>query len=121
MALELNNTAQSKKSAAEANDIISGADGMKLLKAGETFVGTILAVVINSIGTLTEVLAADTLNTDITAGGATAEGYLNIDGEDLSPGAFIPAGKYSKGANFTSVTTGTATALVYYKMTIART
>jgi hypothetical protein len=120
MALELGNSSLGHKSDAEALDIISGADDVKILKASETFVGTIIAIVINTAGTLTEVLAADTLGTDILAGGALAEGYLNADGVDLSAGVFIKPGKYSKGANYTSVTTGTATALVYYKYSIDR-
>jgi len=118
MALEIVNKSIAKKSETESLDLISGSDDFKLLKAGETFVGNIVAVVINTGGTITQVLANDTLGTDIVAGGATAEGYLNIDGVDLSVGSFLKAGKYSKGANWTSVTTGTATAYVYYKYSI---
>jgi hypothetical protein len=117
MALELVNNSLARKSESEALDLISGADDVKLIKAGETFVGTILGIVVNGTGTITQVLAADTLGTDIVAGGASAQGYLNIDGVDLAVGSFIKAGKYSKGANWTSVTAGTASVYAYYKYT----
>jgi hypothetical protein len=117
MALELNNKSLAKKSESEALDVISGSDDNRLIKPGTTFAGTIVALVVQTAGTITNVLAADTDDTDIVGAGAGAEGYLNIDGEDLPVGAFLNAGKYSKGANYTSVTTGTASVMAYYKYT----
>ena len=115
MALELSNTSLARKSEAEALDIISGADDQQVVKAGETFTGTILAFVVANAGTVGEVLVADTSNTDIVGSGA--EGYLNISGLSLPSGAFFKAGKYSKGANWVSITAGTADIIAYYKYT----
>jgi hypothetical protein len=119
MALELNNKSLARKAEAEALDIIAGADDSIHVKAGDTFVGTILAIVIDTPGTITQILAGDSSSTDITAGGLV-EGYKNINGETLGAGKFITAGKYLGGANLKSVTTGTATATVYYKYTLDR-
>lgn len=118
MALELNNTQPSKKSETEAADIIAGADDQRLIQAGETFAANIVAFVVNGKGTVTNVLANDTSSTDVVGAGAGAEGYLNISGVDLEPGAFFAAGKYSKGDTFTSITTGTASVIAYYKYTL---
>lgn len=117
MALELANTSLGRKAEAEALDLISGADDNKLIKAGETFVGTIMGFVVQTTGTVEVVLAADASSTDIVGGGATAEGFLNIAGVDLTVGAFYKAGKYSKGSNWKSITAGTASIIVYYKYT----
>lgn len=115
MALELASGSLAVKSTPESLDLISGADDNKLIQAGETFVGTIMGFVVQDAGTITEVLAADTDGTDIV--GAGGQGYLNITGTDLVSGAFFAAGKYSGGANYTSLTTGTASVIVYYKYT----
>ena len=120
MALELANTSLGKKATEEALEIMAGADDQKLLKAGEDFTGTILAFVINTAGTVAAVLAEDTSNTDIVGAGAGAEGYLNISGVDLAVGSFFAAGKYSKGANWNNVESGTAEIIVYYKYSIDR-
>lgn len=120
MPLELANTSLGKKSESEALDIMSGADDQKLIKAGETFAANIVAFVVNGTGTVANVLANDSTNTDIVAGGSANEGFLNIDGVDLAVGAFFQAGKYSKGANYSSITTGTASVIAYYKYEIDR-
>jgi hypothetical protein len=120
MPLTLANKSLGKKAESEALDIISGSDDNKLIKAGETFAGTIVAFVVNSTGTVANVIAQDTDSTDIIAGGETDEGFLNIDGVDLAVGAFFQAGKYDKGSNYSSITTGTASVIAYYKYDIDR-
>ena len=99
---------------------MSGADDQKLIKPGETFAGNIVAFVVNGVGTVVNVLANDTLQTDIVGGGSANEGFLNIDGIDLAIGSFFKAGKYSIGANYKSITTGTASVIAYYKYDIDR-
>lgn len=116
MALTLNNKSLGRKSESEALDILAGSDDSIHVKAGETFVGKIIGIVIDTAGTITQILANDTAGTDITAGGLV-EGYKNINGATLGQGKLITAGKYDKGANIKSVTMGTATATVYYKYT----
>ena len=45
---------------------------------------------------------------------------FDIDGIDLAIGSFFQAGKYSIGANYKSITTGTASVIAYYKYDIDR-
>ncbi len=118
MALELNNKSLGNKSQSESLDILAGSDDSILLQAGQTFQGTITKIVILTAGTLTALLAEDTSNTDILTG--TTEGFKNLNGVTIPEEAVITPGKYSKGANFSSVTSGTAVAMVYYKYTIDR-
>ena len=55
---------------------------------------------------------------NITIEGTTIGAATDIDGKYVILN--ITPGKYSKGANFSSVTSGTAVAMVYYKYTIDR-
>lgn len=118
MALELDNKTLAKKSEGEVLDLLSGADDCMLVKAGETFTGTIMYFIVHTKGTITALKAKDTLETELITG--VTEGMKNIAGVDLEVGTIITPGKYKKGANFKSVTTGTATIFVYYKYTISR-
>lgn len=117
MALTFKNTRLSKRTIEESLDWMSGADDCIYLKAGETFTGNIVGIVIDTAGTLTALVANDTAATDIITG--TGQGYKNINGVTIGSGIVITAGKYDKGSNFTTVTSGTATAMVYYKYTIS--
>tara|TARA_R110000824_G_scaffold39284_2_gene118953 strand:+ start:106 stop:468 length:363 start_codon:yes stop_codon:yes gene_type:complete len=118
MALELNNKSLGSKAQSESLDILSGSDDSINLNTTETFAGTIIKIVITTAGTLTSILANDTLQTEILTG--TAEGFKNLNGITIPIGTVITPGKYSKGANISSVTTGTATAMVHYKYTLNR-
>jgi len=121
MALELNNKSLGKKSESEALDIIAGSDDSMHIKPSETFAGTIVAIVVDTPGTIISILAGDKSSTEIIgAGTGMQEGFKNLDGAELSSGKFITSGKYLAGANIKSVTTGTASVTVYYKYTIDR-
>lgn len=116
MALELANRSLGKKSETEALDVIAGSDDCMLVRAGETLTATIMMIVVHTAGTITALKAADTLGTELITG--VTPGMKNIAGVSLGIGTIITPGKYSKGANFSSITTGTASVMVYYKYTI---
>lgn len=119
MALELNNKSLGRKSQTESGDILAGSDDCILLRAGETFTGTIIKIVILTAGTLTSIKANDTLNTEILTG--VAEGFKNLNGVTIPVNAVITSGKYKDGANISEVISGTAVAMVHYNYTIDRT
>jgi len=118
MALELNSKSLGKKSESESLDIMAGSDDSMYLKAAETFSGTIIKIVITVAGTLTSIKANDESETEILTG--TDQGFKNLDGVTIPVGTVITSGKYLKGANIKSVTSGTAEAVIYYKYTIDR-
>lgn len=108
-----------RKSESESLDLMTGADDSIYVKPGETFTGNIVYFVVETEGTVTNIIANDTDSTDIVAGGLV-EGYKNINGRNLAVGSIITSGKYNLGCNFKSVTTGTAGVVVYYKYTISQ-
>ncbi len=115
MALELVTNTTGKRSEQESLEIIAGAQAVRLVQAGETFVGSIKAVVPNVASTITAILADDGNGTDVVGAGA---GELNISAMTLGAGAYIIPNRYKISKSFTSVTCGAGSLWVYYNNTI---
>lgn len=123
MALTLNDGVTGKRSQGESADIMAGADDSMYIAAGEQLDGVaqkleIVAFVVNTTGTIANLIANDTDSTDVAGAGLT-KGNKNLVG-DLAAGTYIQAGKYEKGRSWKSLTTGTATVIAYYNYQIDR-
>lgn len=118
MALILGDKSPARKTATESGELMAGADDSMLLAATETLDGVaqeldIVALVVNTAGTVTELIANDGNNTNVALGGLV-KGYKNLT-TDLQPGTYIQAGKYGISASWNKVVAGTASIMVYYK------
>jgi len=125
MALQLENYTPGKKSQTESLDMMSGSDDSVLIRAGETLDGDtqdlrIVALVVNEDAVIGNLIADDRTadqagdpGTDVVAGGLV-KGFKNIDGQTLTAGTFIPAGKYYKSRTWRSVTVTSGSVVAYY-------
>lgn len=111
MVLELITNTPVKRSEQEALDLIAGAQAVRLVQAGETFIGSIKAIVPNEDSTISEILADDGNSTDVVGAGA---GMLNISGATLGTGAYIIPNSYNVSKSFTSVSCLTGSIWAYY-------